>query len=529
MENKILIPLAIFCLSILIAQNFYTTPNAIAQLSFTVTALSSYTGNINEQSGCEYINSSEVWCTSQSGIKIINPTTRTITNTLYSGLDIDDIECSGSLCYSWHNGDSASANLTGWTISGKNVFNSTLSTMTGGANLGRDIDLLSATGSVTIAFPSSSTSCIGSGGTSLKGVCIMAGDTFQKTRFISSGDTGASAIVFGIKSAETTGVFQANFLVLFQDGAGTRTLRILNIADPDTTFTNTQICTPTSATGFGVTEFIEMFVYDDTFYLPFDNGSTGLYLSLAIDASSCATTSRFITTFDVPTSLSTDGEFFYISSYDGSTLRSSVQVFNLTGSSSIATYNITGSVGERAFNGWYHTNEGELQILRGSNLVVFQVQAPSGGNDAFCELPENANILTCRLEDTPPLTGTSVLFNQSATNIVCQIGLLSCTQDDDGNFVPDNPDIQTNGVGYLILAIALGVMISIFWVASAGRLVDIPTFIWMLGTIAIVGGLTAFEFIDPTLLIVSIIIVVALATAKAKGVFSDAQLFSGES
>src|SRR6185503_3634657 len=116
-----LIALAVFSIAILLT---YDSQEALAQLTFTVTNIT-YTGNTSNQSSCEYVDSAEVWCSSTSGIKIINPTSRSISSTLYSGITIQDIECSSTYCYSWHNGDTATANLTQWVVDTHDVQNST--------------------------------------------------------------------------------------------------------------------------------------------------------------------------------------------------------------------------------------------------------------------------------------------------------------------------------------------------------------------------------------------------------------------
>lgn len=149
----------------------------------------------------------------------------------------------------------------------------------------------------------------------------------------------------------------------------------------------------------------------------------------------------------------------------------------------------------------------------------------------FCQIPANANLLTCRLQadGNTGLSGTSQLLNQSATNLTCQVGVLSCTQDSSGNFIPNNPDVKTNGVGYLLVAVSMGVFVGLLFIASRGQITEIPTFVWFVGTIAIIGALTAIEYIDPTFLIITIITVIAFAVAKAKGVFAGAGgLFKGE-
>lgn len=140
-----------------------------------------------------------------------------------------------------------------------------------------------------------------------------------------------------------------------------------------------------------------------------------------------------------------------------------------------------------------------------------------------CDLPQNKGILTCDTT-TGALTGASELFNQSATNLICQVALIPCT-----DFVPDNPDIKTNGVGYLLTAVAIAIFVSLLWIASRGSLTEIPTFVWFIGIIAVLGAITAIEWIDPTFLIIGIIVVSALATAKAKSVLGDSSLFKGES
>lgn len=155
--------------------------------------------------------------------------------------------------------------------------------------------------------------------------------------------------------------------------------------------------------------------------------------------------------------------------------------------------------------------------------------APSEDPNAeFCADPANANILTCRLDDIPPITGASELLNQSSTNIICQIGLIECIQDENGNFTPVNGDIKTNGVGYILLVITFGVVISIMWLASGGRLNDIPTFIWFIITLSILGVFVGFDWLDITFLLVGIIAIIALAVARIKGLFGDTGLFKGE-
>lgn len=157
--------------------------------------------------------------------------------------------------------------------------------------------------------------------------------------------------------------------------------------------------------------------------------------------------------------------------------------------------------------------------------TVSEFVPPLNPEEEFCEQPENFFLLRCVLArgDTTPLVGASQTVEESTNTIICQLNLIACT-----NFVPDNPDSKTNGIGYIILVVALGILIGIFWVASRGDLGSIPTFLWFIATLAVIGVITAFDFIDATVLIIAIIAVIALATAKAKGIFGSSGLFAGE-
>jgi YVTN family beta-propeller protein len=157
--------------------------------------------------------------------------------------------------------------------------------------------------------------------------------------------------------------------------------------------------------------------------------------------------------------------------------------------------------------------------------TVSEFIPPSTPETIFCEQPENFNLLRCVLErgDTTPLVGASELIGESSNTIVCQLGLIACT-----DFVPNDPDTKTNGVGYMVLFVGLGIMIGIFWVASRGDLGSIPTFLWFIATLSIIGIMVSFDLIDATILIIAIIAIVALATAKVKGVFGSSGLFAGD-
>lgn len=143
----------------------------------------------------------------------------------------------------------------------------------------------------------------------------------------------------------------------------------------------------------------------------------------------------------------------------------------------------------------------------------------TGGID--CDLPENAQVLICRVThgecqgNVLTCVGDTVLGNATEGTgliggVICAVGFIDCEA---------NPDIKTNGIGYLLLAVALGIEIGILWVASRGDLRQVPTFIWFVATIAIIAALTLFNWIDATMLVLGVIVAVALAAAKARGFF----------
>lgn len=80
--------------------------------------------------------------------------------------------------------------------------------------------------------------------------------------------------------------------------------------------------------------------------------------------------------------------------------------------------------------------------------------------------------------------------------------------------VEEGSDIRFNGVGYMIVGVGLGILIAMFFLASGGDLNRIPTFVWFIGTLAMLGALTGFGFVDVTFFIIGILVIIALASAK---------------
>lgn len=141
-----------------------------------------------------------------------------------------------------------------------------------------------------------------------------------------------------------------------------------------------------------------------------------------------------------------------------------------------------------------------------------------------CTVPANVNLLICRLTSQTGgnIGGTGGIIGTGLTNVFVNSGII------DGS----NTDVKTNGIGYIVTGVALGIMIAVFWIASKGQLREIPTFVWFIGTLSVLGSMTAIQWIDPTFLIIGVIGIVALAVAKTKSsIFGDSfgsGGFSGE-
>lgn len=125
---------------------------------------------------------------------------------------------------------------------------------------------------------------------------------------------------------------------------------------------------------------------------------------------------------------------------------------------------------------------------------------PTTPGTAFCANPANANILQCR-----------VVGNTTSLNIAPGIqNLISST----GIFNLCSGVFKTNGMGYLVTLILVIIGVGLLWVASNKRGRDIPTFLWVIFAIGIFGFSTAIGCIDPTILIVTIIAIIALGVAS---------------
>jgi hypothetical protein len=200
------------------------------------------------------------------------------------------------------------------------------------------------------------------------------------------------------------------------------------------------------------------------------------------------------------------------------------------------TVNTNPSSGSQKGN-WYNANT--IYMGSGSGVAFYikidttGINAGTGGNTNSgggggstggidCTDPANANLVICRVGGDGTLVdaGAFIIGNSTACSeggsctglepIICSVGLVDCVAD---------PDMKTNGIGLLLTAIALAIMIGILWVASRGQLSEIPTFIWFIASLAIVGFATIAQWIDATFLIISVVVIVALAAMKIKGLF----------
>lgn len=156
-----------------------------------------------------------------------------------------------------------------------------------------------------------------------------------------------------------------------------------------------------------------------------------------------------------------------------------------------------------------------------NNTCNSQSPTPHCVGQMDCDLSQNQNIAQCYIIFNPRsngFQGTGGMLNSSATQLYCSIGLIKCNFDANGNGTPLNSDVKTNGVGYLIAIIGLAILISLFWVASDHDLRNIPTFVWFIAVLGLLGAMVALNWLDPTFFIIAIIALVGLGVAKAKGV-----------
>ena len=147
----------------------------------------------------------------------------------------------------------------------------------------------------------------------------------------------------------------------------------------------------------------------------------------------------------------------------------------------------------------------------GGEPVVNDCSDPAIVCSAFCETSGNQFLLRCRAE----ANGGSLSFGNNTTfnpiggtndQLVSALGL-------------SNSDIKTNGVGYLLLAVALLLfnslwIFTVFVMKGRGVVVDNPIYISALISVAIISAFVLMQFTDPLILIVAVVALVALASPK---------------
>ena len=147
----------------------------------------------------------------------------------------------------------------------------------------------------------------------------------------------------------------------------------------------------------------------------------------------------------------------------------------------------------------------------------------TGGTD--CDLPANENLLICRLGGNGEISsaGAFVIGNISqGTGILgmgCSMGIVDCTTD-------QNP--QTNGLGYLIFIASIFVVIGMFYRSlGANATFHMPIYIWAVIILALSAFFTITHIIDPTMLILTVVALVALAVPRVGGYIQKG--FGGDS
>jgi hypothetical protein len=147
-------------------------------------------------------------------------------------------------------------------------------------------------------------------------------------------------------------------------------------------------------------------------------------------------------------------------------------------------------------------NTAKARIIYPDGFVGVEPEAPSEGRD--CTLPENANILICRLGGNATTVGVGGIITDGLTELGCNIVFVDCI----------DPDPSTNGLGLLIFIATIFVIVGMFYYTIGTEAFHIPIFIWIVIIIALSAFFTITGIIDPIFLILSIIAIIALAVPK---------------
>lgn len=165
--------------------------------------------------------------------------------------------------------------------------------------------------------------------------------------------------------------------------------------------------------------------------------------------------------------------------------------------------------------------ESQIQLWELSEVEEEDEEEPS----EFCSNPANEDLLRCRLEEQGGALGGNFQGNpfdvsNSTSNILIQVGLL------DGS--DTNP--ATNGTGYLLLAVGLIIANVLLWVGTGGQVFTSSNlFIPALISFVIIGFFTVAGLVEPTILIISIVVLIALASPKIISIIQRGSSTGGDS
>lgn len=243
-------------------------------------------------------------------------------------------------------------------------------------------------------------------------------------------------------------------------------------------------------------------------------GDVKTYNNNCVSVSSIAST-NFCGSTGSTQSVKYSGNSVFVACVETGSANNAVVVYNTSSSSIIAKYFCGSSVAWSASQEVlaYAPSSDSIACTTYTHDTV-RITFQSGFNqennaptDACIENPET---LLCRLQalEGNALGSATESTTTSLNDLFVQSGL-----------VAEGSDIQTNGVGYFIIAVMLGIMIAMFALASNMELGKIPPFVWMLGAISVVGSGTAFGLVDTTFFIISILIIIALASMKILSAF----------
>lgn len=218
--------------------------------------------------------------------------------------------------------------------------------------------------------------------------------------------------------------------------------------------------------------------------------------------------------------------FSYGASSNGYAIDHSGSVFYVTGSTTVTGYNYTGTATNIVVTytlGSSAASNGNNLLFDSDNAKIFAGQ-PTTDRIAVIEITGGQAAEACidinfdgvadvcytdvNNDGIPDATPFEVAragqnITSIAQNLCEQVGIC-----------PEGSDIRTNGGGYLVVVIMLGIMIVMFYLGSGGELGKIPTFVWVVGALSVLGAAVGIGFTDVVFFIIGILVIIALASAK---------------